>query len=277
MITAPTFAANKNTYELLPSGSCPRPRPMALKLGCAMATAGMKTSSASPSAIPIRSTASITAGHGDADQERRGNRDRHCSGHSDELAHPGDTGILGEERPDARCEEGKRREERPPLSEGFPNEGAVALVGEDPEADGHLLDDVENWNEHEFGQDHPVTPLRTGLSGRYEAPCISVRKHHDEARTPDGQDPCHKPTTTGAGLSLDQRRGGRSSQELENLGGNPVTVRTEGDGEACDPAQRDWGRNLSSSDRSKTSSEAQTRWSISLRLIGLDELSDEQS
>ena len=114
----------------------------------------------------------------------------------------------------------------------------MTLVGEDAEPDCHLLDDVENRNEHEFGQNHPVTPLGSGLGGRYQASRVGVREHHQEARTPHGQEPRHKPATTGPLLSVSQRRG-RFFQGLQSPAGSSDTARANVSGWACGTAWRD--------------------------------------
>ena len=58
-----------------------------------------------PESYPYPLGPPVAAGHGDADEERRGDRDRQGTRNAEQLTDAGDTGVLGEKSTDTRSEQ----------------------------------------------------------------------------------------------------------------------------------------------------------------------------
>ena len=106
MITAPTLAASRKTYELLRSGMSPRPRRDGAQVRVGHHNRRDEDQLGEPEGDPDALGSPVAPRHGDADQEGGGDGDRHRAREAEDLAHSGDTGVLGEKRPDPRDEKG---------------------------------------------------------------------------------------------------------------------------------------------------------------------------
>ena len=79
----------------------------------------------------------------------------------------------------------------------------MPLASEYAQSNSHLLDDVEDGDEHELGKDHLVTPPGSGLGSGYETAGVGVGEHDHKTRTAEGQQPNDQPTWPSPPFCLD--------------------------------------------------------------------------
>ena len=77
------------------------------------------------------------------------------------------------------------RHPSPAATEGFPNEFAVPLSGEEPQAHGQFLHDEQHRHQYDLQEQQPVTPLNPALRCSDDAADIRIGQHDDQTRSHD--------------------------------------------------------------------------------------------
>ena len=103
------------------------------------------------------------------------------------LPTPVEAREFGEQRAEAGDDQGRDRKPRPAAAEMLLDQRGVALAGHGAEADGQLLDDVEDRNQDDLQKQQAVAPLRAALRRGDDAARVGVGEHDDDARAGDGE------------------------------------------------------------------------------------------
>ena len=128
-----------------------------------------------------------------------------------QLPGAGYAGELGDQRADAGHEECQPRKQGPVAPEVPPDQRPVTLAGEDPEANGAVLDDIEDGNEGDLGQHQPVAPLGTRLGRGDQAAGVGVGQHDHQPRPEHGGEAQPAPAVVAAGFREERLVGHRGA------------------------------------------------------------------